>query len=149
MAKTDKEKLAIKVEKNVYVYDKKKNNNKKTSHSLMTIAWELIPLFGTLSRRGLNPIKPASIPPMSAEWLAQLIARTPIDGKFLLAGQYVTYSIKTPNFKFLASPVPQMGRASQNSKTALWNPAKPPLGVICHPQASTLCTPSTYKISSL
>ena len=28
------------------------------TYTLRSIAWELIPLFGPLSRRGLNPIKP-------------------------------------------------------------------------------------------
>ena len=28
----------------------------------MSVAWELIPLFGPLSRRGLNPIKPVYDP---------------------------------------------------------------------------------------
>jgi len=27
----------------------------------MSVAWELIPLFGPLSRRGLNPIKPVPV----------------------------------------------------------------------------------------
>ena len=35
---------------------------KKISHRHRSVAWELIPLFGPWSRRGLNPIKPVYDP---------------------------------------------------------------------------------------
>jgi len=53
-------------------YKKKKN----ISHRLTTVAWEIIPLFGALSQRGLNPNKPAYHPSISAGWSVQLTAST-------------------------------------------------------------------------
>ena len=46
---------------NTLLVDKKK----KISHRHRSVAWELIPLFGPLSQRGLNPIKPVYDP----DWL--------------------------------------------------------------------------------
>ena len=40
----------------------------------MSVAWELIPLFGPLSRRGLNPIKPVYDPDWP-DWSADASAK--------------------------------------------------------------------------
>ena len=44
---------------------------KKISHRLRSAAWKLIPLFGPLSRRGLNPIKPVYDPDWPAQFDSQ------------------------------------------------------------------------------
>ena len=41
------------------------------AQTLRSIAWELIPLFGPLSWRGLNPIKPVYDPDWPAQFDSQ------------------------------------------------------------------------------
>jgi len=60
--------LCIGLEEDARIYNEERNKNwvlltkkkkKKPSHSLTTVLLELIPSFGALSWRGLNPVNPA------------------------------------------------------------------------------------------